>query len=187
MWIHPSAKIQALYLTIVLIFALGGLASCKKPPPPLAQPQRIEHVHRDFSPLQGKKIVIDPGHGGRFSGAVGVRGLRESDVNLAVGLHLREFEGLHRVGSVALDSRVVVRDGGNLPHVVSQGLVGSDEGCQEPLGLAEADLSHGLGEGRVGHAAGHVGGVDGEGPVGSDQDTLIGLGEPERDVREDVE
>jgi len=42
----------------------------------------------DLSPLKGRKIVIDPGHGGRFKGAVGARGLRESDINLAVGLHL---------------------------------------------------------------------------------------------------
>ncbi|MBI5197347.1 MAG: N-acetylmuramoyl-L-alanine amidase [Nitrospirae bacterium] len=42
----------------------------------------------DTSSLQGKMIVIDPGHGGVFTGAVGVQGIRESDVNLSVALNL---------------------------------------------------------------------------------------------------
>ena len=33
-------------------------------------------------------IVIDPGHGGRDAGAIGVTGVREKDVNLAIGLKL---------------------------------------------------------------------------------------------------
>lgn len=39
-------------------------------------------------PLAGKKIVIDPGHGGRFDGAIGRTGLKEKDVNLDVSLEL---------------------------------------------------------------------------------------------------
>ena len=42
----------------------------------------------DTTPLQGKVIVIDPGHGGRYRGAIGKMGLRESEVNLVVALHL---------------------------------------------------------------------------------------------------
>ncbi|MEO6461895.1 MAG: N-acetylmuramoyl-L-alanine amidase, partial [Candidatus Eisenbacteria bacterium] len=38
--------------------------------------------------LRGRRIVIDPGHGGRFPGSIGVRGLTESEVNLGVSLHL---------------------------------------------------------------------------------------------------
>lgn len=37
------------------------------------------------------KICIDPGHGGADPGAVGPTGLREKDVNLAVGLKLAEL------------------------------------------------------------------------------------------------
>jgi len=53
----------------------------------------------DLSPLQGRTIVIDPGHGGRFIGALGSRGLRESDINLAVGLHLWGL--VHQAGAKA--------------------------------------------------------------------------------------
>ena len=42
----------------------------------------------DQSVLEGRKIVIDPGHGGNFRGAVGVDSLTESDANLGVALYL---------------------------------------------------------------------------------------------------
>jgi len=41
------------------------------------------------SPLTGKIIVIDPGHGGNDNGAV-ANGVREANVNLAVGLKIRD-------------------------------------------------------------------------------------------------
>ena len=37
------------------------------------------------------KICVDPGHGGADPGAVGPTGLKEKDVNLAVGLKLAEL------------------------------------------------------------------------------------------------
>ncbi|MBN1504153.1 MAG: N-acetylmuramoyl-L-alanine amidase [Candidatus Eisenbacteria bacterium] len=42
----------------------------------------------DASAIRGKRIVIDPGHGGVFKGAVGRGGLTEADVNLGVALYL---------------------------------------------------------------------------------------------------
>ncbi len=53
-------------------------------------------VHGDYvlpidlseKPLQGRVIVIDPGHGGQDPGARGVTGLLEKDVNLIVALKL---------------------------------------------------------------------------------------------------
>ncbi|MEW5766479.1 MAG: N-acetylmuramoyl-L-alanine amidase [bacterium] len=42
----------------------------------------------DSSAVAGKRIVIDPGHGGRFPGAVGSGGVTEAEVNLGVGLYL---------------------------------------------------------------------------------------------------
>lgn len=39
-------------------------------------------------PLQGHKIMIDPGHGGRDPGAIGQAGVREKDVVLDVSLEL---------------------------------------------------------------------------------------------------
>ena len=40
-------------------------------------------------------LVIDPGHGGIDSGAVGADGTRESDINLAIGLKLRAMAELY--------------------------------------------------------------------------------------------
>ena len=45
----------------------------------------------DFTVLQGKTIVLDPGHGGRYPGAVGKDGLTEKEVNLAVAKILRDL------------------------------------------------------------------------------------------------
>ena len=39
--------------------------------------------------LRGRLIMLDPGHGGFFRGAVGPNGLDEADVNLGVALYLR--------------------------------------------------------------------------------------------------
>lgn len=36
------------------------------------------------SPLSGRRVMIDPGHGGRFPGAIGPAGTKEKDVVLAV-------------------------------------------------------------------------------------------------------
>src|SRR5215470_12152500 len=44
----------------------------------------------DLSGLQGRRIVLDPGHGGFFRGALGVHGLTEAEVNLGVALKLRD-------------------------------------------------------------------------------------------------
>ncbi|MGE5558038.1 MAG: N-acetylmuramoyl-L-alanine amidase family protein [Bacillota bacterium] len=42
-------------------------------------------------PLTGKTFMIDPGHGGLDPGALGPTGLKEKDVNLRVGLFLRNI------------------------------------------------------------------------------------------------
>ncbi len=48
--------------------------------------------------LQGKVIIIDPGHGGADRGAVGPSGIREKDVNLRIARHLATM--LTRSGAV---------------------------------------------------------------------------------------
>lgn len=54
-------------------------------------PGRIHNIEaREFQPLRGKRIMVDPGHGGGDHGAIGPTGKREKDVNLAVSLKLRE-------------------------------------------------------------------------------------------------
>lgn len=82
---------------IFTIFLILSLTSCaripqikvlKPAPPPLPAPSKLDIAKLDTSPLTGKKIVLDPGHGGKYSGAVGEQGVKESDVNLWVGLYL---------------------------------------------------------------------------------------------------
>lgn len=71
-------------------------AACGGPPAPVApeappgyRQLRETFGPRDFGPLQGRRIVLDPGHGGAFRGARGPGGLDEADVNLGVALYLR--------------------------------------------------------------------------------------------------
>lgn len=71
----------------VFICLLATLISCA-PPARYTPSFHVIMKSLDVTSLQGRRIVIDPGHGGRFTGAVGVQGLRESDINLTVGLHL---------------------------------------------------------------------------------------------------
>lgn len=57
------------------------------------------------SALLDNVVVIDPGHGGRDPGCIGVQGTREKDVALAVAFHLREMV------SQAGGRPVLLRDG----------------------------------------------------------------------------
>src|SRR5262245_20079220 len=45
----------------------------------------------DARVLRGRRIVLDPGHGGFFPGTIGVGGLTEKEVNLGVALVLRDL------------------------------------------------------------------------------------------------
>jgi N-acetylmuramoyl-L-alanine amidase len=89
---------SSLLTLAALLAGLLALASCaKRPPTPETGPTEIpgytnlarEFGNLDFSPLQGRRIVLDPGHGGFFRGAVGPGGLTEAEVNLGVALYLR--------------------------------------------------------------------------------------------------
>ncbi len=54
-------------------------------------PEKIAAIQaREYQPLAGQKIMVDPGHGGSDPGARGPAGGRETDVNLAVSLKLRD-------------------------------------------------------------------------------------------------
>jgi N-acetylmuramoyl-L-alanine amidase len=54
-------------------------------------------------PLSGKKIALDPGHGGPDGGAKSREGLIEKDVNLAITLHLRDY--LQEAGALVVMTR----------------------------------------------------------------------------------
>ena len=45
----------------------------------------------DPTVLRGRRIALDPGHGGFFPGSMGVRGTSEAEVNLGVALALRDL------------------------------------------------------------------------------------------------
>jgi len=72
-----ASKFFTPIFSLFFSLAIGGLSAFAQ-----LEPQGIA------DPLNGKRIVIDPGHGGEYHGAVGQAGLKESEVNLAVALHL---------------------------------------------------------------------------------------------------
>ena len=80
-----SALFSCSRVTLIsaLVFLVLGCASM---PPLPSSPFQLDQ--QDLSPLQGKVIVIDPGHGGKYRGAIGKMGLKESEVNLGVALYL---------------------------------------------------------------------------------------------------
>lgn len=97
-----------------------ALAKAQEPKPPATAPERPQPVIekpsarkapeiRSASPtitqqlgLKVRKIVLDPGHGGKDPGAVGRGGLKEKDVTLKLGRMLRETL------SARLDSKIVM-------------------------------------------------------------------------------
>lgn len=83
-----SMRKQCREAILLFIFSLiiPGCVSMPSLPSSLFQLDQI-----DTTALRGKVIVIDPGHGGSYSGAVGKMGLKESDVNLGVALYLWGF------------------------------------------------------------------------------------------------
>lgn len=70
-------------LTAAFLMFISSCTSLPRIPSPTFRAEDLE-----TSALRDKIIVIDPGHGGKFGGAVGKRGLKESEVNLCVGLYL---------------------------------------------------------------------------------------------------
>ena len=81
--------------TTLLLVAALLMAGCAGPPPPeTGAPVGYEALREsispaDFGPLVGRRILLDPGHGGFFQGARADNGLAEADINLDVALQLR--------------------------------------------------------------------------------------------------
>lgn len=89
----PALKVLAVGAGIGLGALIGGCVAGVKPPPVPPPPAGYDRMvdplsPLDQAPLAGKKIMIDPGHGGFFRGALGVHGLAEAEVNLGVALEL---------------------------------------------------------------------------------------------------
>lgn len=56
-----------------------------------------------FSPISNKIIAIDPGHGGVDPGAVSIRGTKEDEVNLQIGLKLKRL--IEQSGGIVIMTR----------------------------------------------------------------------------------
>ena len=99
------ARSLAALAIAALSVGLGGCAGVApqaqvQPQPAPVRPARprpgYEHLADslaalDSTALVGRRIALDPGHGGFFKGSLGVHGLTEAEVNLAVALKLRDL------------------------------------------------------------------------------------------------
>ena len=97
-WIFKSkAEIKvAVSILFILFIAVNTF--------PQTSPEVIKMEQpKEQSPLLGKRVCIDPGHGGTESGAVGVNGLNEKDVNLKVCKMLKEM--LEKEGAIVSMTR----------------------------------------------------------------------------------
>jgi len=98
-------RLQFLVLTAVLAAARCSPSVYYVRPREWRSEEAIDSVIRSFRPyLEGKKIFLDPGHGGEDRVNRGPEGdVIEADVNLRVGLELGEY--LTKAGAVVFFSR----------------------------------------------------------------------------------
>lgn len=116
---------RAFFLLPLTLLVLAGCVTDRAPriepapkPEPAVMPTLPEVPPPDLSSLAGRRVVVDPGHGGPWPGAVAPHnGLKESDVNLRVSLHLaRLIDGaggeaiLTRTADAALDPSGMSKD-----------------------------------------------------------------------------
>ncbi len=93
---------------LLLLAGCGGTPPVREPISPLYTALTDEFTAFNFNVLRGKKILIDPGHGGRFTGTTGQDGLEEKSVNLGVSLYLWGL--LKEAGADAYLTRAADRD-----------------------------------------------------------------------------
>jgi N-acetylmuramoyl-L-alanine amidase len=118
MMISHRRQLTECILRIVLAAALAAgltadFVACGGP----SKTRRLDRLYRglseslpqiDPSVLKGRRIVIDPGHGGHFRGTVGRDSLEESSVNLGVSLYLWGL--LREAGADVYLTRAIDRD-----------------------------------------------------------------------------
>ncbi len=90
-------------LCLALTLAIGGCAHTARAQDATYSALRDALPAADWQGLQGRRIVLDAGHGGKEPGAVGPGGLKEKDVNLAVTLELAKL--LRSAGAEVLLTR----------------------------------------------------------------------------------
>lgn len=100
-----SAKISL----VCLVTLVAGCGRPERPPQDLVYTGLSEDLPRlDPGVLEGRRILIDPGHGGHFRGTLGQNGLEESQVNMGVALYLWGL--LREAGADAHLTRSAERD-----------------------------------------------------------------------------
>lgn len=105
---RTSALLCALVPAILLPAGCGEAPPVREPISPLYSALTDEFTDFDFCVLRDKKVLIDPGHGGRFTGTTGQNGLKEKSVNLGVSLYLWGL--LKEAGAEAYLTRAADRD-----------------------------------------------------------------------------
>lgn len=86
--IHTSAMTSCFLKSTACIALCLALACSGCIKPLLPQQVTVRVPSECISAVKGKRIVIDPGHGGPERGAIGKNGLHEAEVNLGVALYL---------------------------------------------------------------------------------------------------
>lgn len=94
----------------LILIAFANLLNCSRfRSPSKAYTSLVEPLDNlDTSPLVGRRIVLDPGHGGAALGAVGYDGLNEKDINLQVAKRLQTL--LKNAGATVVMTRFDDRD-----------------------------------------------------------------------------
>ena len=88
---NPWHRRLVLYVSVVLV-AVGCAGGRRVTPRPRRErPGLPRYESLDIAQLYGRKIVIDPGHGGKDTGTIGPSGLKEKDLVLSVALKLRDL------------------------------------------------------------------------------------------------
>ncbi len=112
----PGARVRLRVRWACVAGLLAAVAGCAPPRPGLLAVHPRPGYDRladslaivDPSVFRGRRIALDPGHGGFFRGALGVHGLTEAEVNLAVALRLRDL--LEAAGAAVFMTRDTDRD-----------------------------------------------------------------------------
>lgn len=84
-------KTDSFILTVDLNFNLAGFKTDWEGSELVVSLFKQKPVVNRNSPLEGKTIIVDPGHGGRDTGAIGPGDIHEKDVVLAMSHYLRDF------------------------------------------------------------------------------------------------
>ncbi len=103
-----NRSVFSVYLLLAAMAVSSGCAPERSIYDDLYSSLTEEPAQMDWSVLEGRKIVIDPGHGGYFDGAMGADSLREADANLGVALYLWGL--LEEAGASVYMTRTTDRD-----------------------------------------------------------------------------